>query len=60
MATEIYTPPSEGKVTSRTYSPATEDSLTASTGTVVYEDPNKVVFLGGAQFVGHVPIATVA
>jgi len=60
MATEIYTPAQESKVTSKVYTPATEDSLTISTGTALYEDPNKVLFLGDVQLVGRTPTIVVA
>jgi len=48
MATEIYTPPQELPVTSKVYSIPTD-----TTGSTVYEDPNKVLFLGDVQAVGQ-------
>jgi hypothetical protein len=50
MATEIYQPPQEMPPTTKVYSLPTE-----STGTVVYEDPNDILFLGDIQFVGREP-----
>jgi len=47
MATEIYTPPQELPVTTVVY------RSTDVTGTTVYEDPNKVLFLGSAQMAGQ-------
>ena len=48
MATEIYTPPQELPVTSVVYG-----LLTDTTGSSVYEDPNKVLFTGDVQAVGQ-------
>jgi hypothetical protein len=55
MATEIYTPPQELPVTSKIYGLPFDDS-----GSTVYEDPNKVTFVGDVSLVGHEPTATVA
>lgn len=54
MATEIYTPPAELPITSRVYRLPWD-----GTGTVTYEDPNKVLFLGDVQIVGNKPTVVV-
>jgi hypothetical protein len=59
MATEIYTPPQLLSGT-ESYTHATENPITLATGTALYEDPNKVVFLGDVQLVGNVPTVEIA
>ena len=55
MATEIYTPPQELPITTKTYSPPSD-----TTGSKTYDDPNKPTFLGDIQMVGMEPEAVVA
>ena len=54
MATEVYQPQQELPVTTVVY------SLPTPTDTPIYEDPNDQVFLGDIQFVGRVPVVSVA
>jgi len=53
MATEIYQPPQELPVTTVVYG-----ALTDTTGSVVYEDPNDVVFVGDLRLAGNRPTIT--
>lgn len=55
MATEIYTPPQILPPATKIHPPPTD-----TTGSTVYEDPNKVIFLGNFHFASVKPTITVA